>query len=156
VRARRHDLAPFLGFALNGITRQVQRLLIEIQHEMRKALFQNVMYRLFGRMATKRRRVMAQRQLDILQIMLGEKDPIRWGALRTKIGHLYAGLRKPDHAMIRDLGNLLYLKTLGIQKNKDGVNHLAVRLEWPTEITETEFFRQIKNLPKAKAHTFIE
>jgi len=156
VRARGHDLGPFLSFGLNGIARQVQRLLLEIQHEMRKALFQNVMFSLFGRMATKRRRVMAKRQLAILQVLLAEKEPLRWSALKAKVAHLYGELRKPDHAMMRDMINLLDLRTLGLTRDKDGVLHLAVRLEWPTEITETEFFQQSKKLPKAKAHTFID
>jgi len=26
---------------------------------------------------------------------------------------------------------------------------------WPTEITETEFFRSVKEMPKAKTHGFL-
>jgi hypothetical protein len=32
----------------------------------------------------------------------------------------------------------------------------GVRLEWPTEVTETEFFEQLKKLPKAKTHSFLQ
>lgn len=34
-------------------------------------------------------------------------------------------------------------------------HRISIRLEWPTEITETEFFRQVKAMPKAKVHGFL-
>lgn len=156
VQSRGHDLTPFLSFGLSGITRQVQRLLVEIQHEMKKALFQNVMVSLFDRMATKRRRVMAKRQLAVLQLLLAEKDPLPLVDLRSKAAHLYAGLRKPDHGLIRDLNNLVWLRAIRTYKQGDGSLCLGVRLEWPTEITEKAFFQRIKTLPGAKAPLFLE
>jgi hypothetical protein len=32
---------------------------------------------------------------------------------------------------------------------------ISIRLEWPTQITETEFFRRVKEMPKAKVHGFL-
>lgn len=32
---------------------------------------------------------------------------------------------------------------------------LWVRLEWPTEITETEVFKKVSTLPRAKEHAFV-
>ena len=29
---------------------------------------------------------------------------------------------------------------------------LSINLEWPTQITETEFFKRVKETPKAKVH----
>ena len=49
------------------------------------------------------------------------------------------------------LSNLLYLPYRA--SSKEG--HLAVRLAWPTEITETDFFQRLKTLPKAKTHRLL-
>ncbi len=32
---------------------------------------------------------------------------------------------------------------------------LSINLEWPTQITETEFFKRVKEMPKAKVHGFL-
>jgi hypothetical protein len=32
---------------------------------------------------------------------------------------------------------------------------LSINLEWPTQITETEFFKRAKELPKAKVYGFL-
>jgi hypothetical protein len=32
---------------------------------------------------------------------------------------------------------------------------IGINLDWPMEITETEFFRKAKGLPKAKVHDFL-
>lgn len=33
---------------------------------------------------------------------------------------------------------------------------IAVRLVWPTEITETDFFREMQHLPKARTYDFLQ
>ena len=53
-------------------------------------------------------------------------------------------------ALIRDVNHLLRLNAIRIEGPEKGPWTIAVRLEWPTEITETEFFRKVKELPKAK------
>jgi hypothetical protein len=32
---------------------------------------------------------------------------------------------------------------------------LKINLQWPTQITDTEFFRLVKALPKGKLHGFL-
>jgi len=32
---------------------------------------------------------------------------------------------------------------------------LTANLDWPTQITETEFFRLIKTMPRGKIHGFL-
>ena len=32
---------------------------------------------------------------------------------------------------------------------------LSVNIDWPTEITETEFFRRVKEMPKGKVYGFL-
>ena len=50
VRAKGHDMTPFLVFGLKGISSQCQRLFREIRRHMQKALFRNTMFDLFGRL----------------------------------------------------------------------------------------------------------
>ena len=33
---------------------------------------------------------------------------------------------------------------------------MFAKLEWPTQITETEFFARVKQMPKAKTHSFLD
>lgn len=154
VRASNHDLTSFLTFALKGIATQSRRLLAEILHENSKALFRNLMYELFNRLHSPRKRVIAQRQLQILKALL----EIEWVELQTLIDRMlpnYQALGNPRTAIIRDLSDLLSLGALQTRR-AEGQIQLSARLEWPTEITETEFFKRIKNLAKAKTHSFLQ
>ena len=155
VRRWQHDLTEFLIFALRGIAVQAKRILREIQHNVSKELFRNLMYDLFHRLRTPRKRVIAERQIDILKVLLD----VEWMDLEKLIhrthGH-YKSLKEPRTAVIRDLNNLIGLRAVKFQKLDDGSFRLGVRLEWPTEITETSFFSHIKNLPKAKTHSFLQ
>src|ERR1700736_1369312 len=59
---RVHDLTTFLRFGLRGIEKQTQRLLSEFRLNVRKALYRNLMFDLFKRLRTPRKRVVAERQ----------------------------------------------------------------------------------------------
>jgi len=154
VRAREQDLTPFLKFALKGIALQSRRLLAEIKHENAKALFRNLMYDLFSRLKTPRKRVIARRQIEILNILL-ESEWIEREEFADKVVHLYKGLGNPGKAIIRDLNNLLHLGTIKGRGEGDR-QEIGARLEWPTEITATEFFKRLKQLPKAKGQNFFQ
>ena len=155
VRAAQHDLTPFLVFALKGVAQQVHRLLAEIQREMKKALFRDVMFTLFGRLKSARKRVIAERQLAILGLLLrDDEETLSYEQVRERTAQHYKDLKKPEVALVRDLSNLLYLRALRIVRPaKQTV--FAVRLAWPTEITETAFFERLKTLPKAKTHRLL-
>ena len=60
VRASGHDLTSFLLFGLKGIEQQGRRLFDEIRKNVAKALFRNLMYDLFNRLRTPRKRVMKE------------------------------------------------------------------------------------------------
>lgn len=154
VRGRNHDLTPLLQFGLKGIDLQCQRLLDEIQTHVRKALFRNLMFDLFKRLRSPRKRVMADRHLEILKVML-DVDTITLDELLDKTAPFYRALRNPQKATIRDLNYLIGLKAIGFEKLSDGRFRLSARLEWPTEITETEFFARVKQMPRAKTHRFL-
>jgi hypothetical protein len=104
---------------------------------------------LFGRLVSARKRPPAQRQLEILNRLLDveQTDLLEFATMMRK---QYAGLKRGNKALIRDSNHLLGLNAIRIDGPKHGPWVIAVRLEWPTEITDTEFFKKIKELPKAK------
>jgi Fic family protein len=154
-RRAEHDLTPFLNFALKGIALQCQRLLAEIQHEISKELFRNLMYDLFNLLRTPRQRVIAQRQIVILKILLGA-EAIEWQELMRQLTPTYKRLKNPIKAMVRDVNNLSSLGAISVEEFGERQFRLKVRLEWPTEITETAFFEKLRKLRKTKSHSFLQ
>ncbi len=154
VRQRGHDLTPFLVFALRGVTLQSQRLLTEIQHEISKGLFRNLMLDLFSLLKTPKKRVIAERQLEILKLLL-EVEWMDWQEVIRRTSSVYATLGTPLKALVRDVNSLAALGAVKVEKLGEGRYRLGVRLEWPTEITETAFFEKLRQLPKAKTHSFL-
>lgn len=153
-RAAGHDLTPFLYFALRGIAQQCNRLLAEIRQNMAKALFRNMMYDLFNRLITKRQRVIKDRQIEILKLLLS-MDSVDWHELLQKTSMIYAGIKNPTKAFVRDMANLANLGAVRIEKVAEKKWKVAVRLEWPSEITESAFFEKIKQMPKGKTYGFL-
>jgi Fic family protein len=151
--ARQHDLTPFLKFALKGIEAQCGLLLDEIRLHVAKALFRNTATELFGRLQSPRKRVMSGRHIALLNVLLDEGElELALIGLRTR--HLYM-VKNPFKALIRDLSYLLRLQALRAKEVPDRRDWLlSVNLEWPTQITESEFFKRVKDLPKAKLNAF--
>lgn len=154
VRQKQFDLTPFLSFALKGIISQSQRLLTEISSNISKALYQNLAMEFFGRLKSARKMVLAKRQLEIIDHLL-EVESMEIDKLMKTMRGTYGKLKNPIHALVRDLVGLKYLGAIKIDKKDDGKLFASVRLQWPTEVTETEFFRKIKELPKAKTLSFF-
>ncbi len=154
VRANGYDLTHFLKLGLRGIESQCKRLLSEIRTQVQKALFRNMMFDLFNRLRTKRKRVIADRHIEILKVLL-EAERLTLEELRSKVESIYRNLSNPHKAFIRDISYLIQLKALGFKKLEDNRYEIFIRLEWPTEITETEFFQRVKQMPKAKTHGFL-
>lgn len=154
VRAGAHDLTPFILFGLRGIEIQCNRLFSEIRKNLAKALFRNVMYDLFNRLKTTRKRVIAERQIDILKLLLAF-DTLTLDDLMERTSGKYQRLKNPYKALIRDINDLIRLRAIGYKKQSDNKYEFSARLEWPTEITETDFFKHVKEMPKAKTHSFL-
>ena len=114
-----------------------------------------MMYDLFNRLRTKRQRVIAERQIEILKLLL-ETDWMSAGELFDKMDPGYTSLKAPAKAFVRDLFYLIELKAVKLEKLPDNNYRYAVRLEWPTEITETRFFEYWKTLPRAKDALFSQ
>jgi Fic family protein len=160
VRAGNNDLTPFLKFGLKGIATQCFRLFAEIRNQVSKALFRNVMFDLFDRLKTTKRRVIAGRQIQTLKLLL-KRDSLEINALLRELWEPnYKPLKDSRKAFIRDLSNLIDLKAVEIQEisGSDGKKQFVVRirLEWATEITETTFFEQVQKFPKAKTSIFLQ
>jgi Fic family protein len=153
-RAADHDLTPFLKFALTGIEVQCGLLFEEIRQHVAKALFRNTVTDLFGRLRSPRKRVMSARHVQLLNLLLDEGE-LQLPMLTEKSRHLYA-VKNPFKALTRDLTYLIRLQAVRVRREgADGDWLLTVDLEWPTRITDAEFFKQMKDLPRAKVHGFL-
>ncbi len=153
-RAGGHDLTPFLKFALKGIESQCRRLLSEIRLQVEKALYRNTVTDLFGRLKSPRRRVMSDRHVQLLNLLLDEEE-ITLSELTKRTAHFYS-VKNPYKALIRDLNALIELNAIAAKRLPEDAGFLiSIRLEWPTKITDTEFFRRAKEMPKAKVHGFL-
>ena len=155
VRQQNHDLTAFLVFGLKGVALQCERLSAEIRTNVSKALFRDVMHDLFHRLQSKRKRVIAQRQIEILKLLLRE-DSMELENLISATRQLYGELKNPAHALVRDLRQLAHLSAVTFRQDAK-TDHwwVDLRLEWPTEITQTDFFERVRNFPKAKTSSLL-
>jgi hypothetical protein len=48
------------------------------------------------------------------------------------------------------------LKAAWVRKIGDDRYRIGVRLEWPAEVTETEFFEQVRRLPRGKTYSVLQ
>ncbi len=155
VRAAGHDLTAFVVFALRGVRIQCERLNAEITINVKRAVFRNMMFDLFPRLQTPRKRVIAQRQIEILKTLL--EGEIRINELFRKLESVYTQkMKAPVPAFLRDLESLVHLGAVrAVSTEKSKLVILRVNLDWPQEVTETDFMRRVKDLPKAKNHEFM-
>ncbi len=155
VRQGGHDLTPFLIFALRGVRIQCERLTAEIRRQMQRALFRDTMYSLFNRLETKRKRVIGERQIEILKILL-EEEHLRPLELDRRTNSLYLRIKNGAGAFMRDLAQLEAIgaiyRPLSLNQAADAV---CVNLDWPQEIDEGEFLRRMKAMPKSKTSKFL-
>jgi Fic family protein len=146
---RRHDLTPFLQFALKGLAVQGGRLLGEIQRELKKQVYRNFMHELFGMPQSPRKRVIAKRQLKILEALL-ESDEVSVDSMVRLTFALYNDLKNSDKALFRDLNMLYLFGAIRAEKNEKGELVIVANLDWPSQITGTEFFKRMKESAKSK------
>lgn len=146
------NLTSFIKFGLSGIALQCSRLFEEIKENVSKVLFRNMMLSLFSRLKTNRKRVIADRQIQILNVLLERNHTL--DELTERNLHAYESLQNPYKAFIKDINDLISLRAIAVVKKREDYI-FSIRLEWPTEITETKFFEMIKQLPKAKSSSFL-
>ncbi len=153
-RAAGHDLTPFLKFGLKGIESQCRRLFSEIRLQVAKALFRNTVTDLFGRLRSPRKRVVSARHVQVLNLLL-EAEAMTLDELIPRARHFY-DVKNWHKAMFRDLNYLIGLDAMRARRLQEGPGfRLSINLEWPAQITETEFFRRVKAMPKGKVYPFL-
>lgn len=156
-RAADHDLTSFLLFGLRGVRRQCEALTAEIRKQMQRALFRDTMYSLFNRLKTKRKRVIGERQIEILKILI-EEEQISPIGLYQRTKPIYGSVKDGVRAYIRDLFQLRDLRAIEVLWSSTGnsdLNRVSINLDWPQEIDEGEFLRQMKTMPKGRTFKFL-
>ena len=159
VRAQDHDLTPFLKFGLKGVATQSMRVLGEIKLAVSKAVYRDTMYDLFNRLLSPRKRVIRDRQLAILNVLLKHDEMTIFDLYHNHTKHLYTKLKKQVEAVSRDLIGLNSIGAISFHQSWSAVSGFAgivrLNLDWPTQISETDFLERMKNLPKAKSYPFL-
>ena len=142
-RQRGHDLTPFLRFALPAVTERCNTVVGEILVNHKRALFREFARSLFGQLRSPRRRVLAERQLQVLERLL-DGASVNLDNSVTHILAPYQNLKYPYRAQVRDLVGLI---DLGAVELCDG--RLRVNLEWPQQVSESELLERYENMPSA-------
>ena len=142
-RERGHDLTPFLTFALPAVAERCNALAAEIVVRNKRVLYREVAHSLFGRLRSPRRRALAERQLQILHVLLDAGDLSVKDQFDQSYVH-YKNLKHPVRAMVRDVLDLLELSAV---KLNDG--QIAVNLDWPRQFSESELLERYENMPSA-------
>ncbi len=108
-------------------------------------LFREFARSLFGRLRSPRRRVIAERQLKILDILLNAgTGPMRVIDLTRQIDVHYTNLKFSSRAQIRDIVGLLDLNAIELENGR-----IAVDLHWPQRFSESEVLERYENMPSA-------
>jgi Fic family protein len=151
VRQAPNDLTPFLRFALRGVELQAKRLLNEIQHQIKRELYRTFTHDLFGRLKTPRRRFIVDRQRHILTTLLSSESMTLIDLVNSTMPK-YDGLKSGLKGFIRDVNGLI---SLGAIKYDRGADLFRINLDWPREMTESEFFERVKTMPIATTASWL-
>ena len=97
---------------------------------------------------------MTERQVHLLNLFL-ERDEVLLSELH-RLSEPFYRMAHPRKALISDLNYLLTLGCITAHQLPDGAGtRLDINLDWPTQITESEFFKKAKELPKSKGYPFL-
>jgi len=144
-RQAEHDLTPFLRFALPAITERCNAAAATIVDHHKRELFRQFSRSLFSKLRSPRRRVLAERQLRIIDLLL-EYDTISVTKLMDRTEQHYQNLRHPQRAQIRDIINLSDLRAIDIVDHGIGI---SVNLDWPQQFAESELLARYETMPAA-------
>ena len=142
-RARGHDLTPFLTFALHAVAERCNTIADEIVAHNKRTLYREFAHSLFGRLRSPRRRVLAERQLQIMEVLL-DGGPLELSDLLVQVREHYTSLKFPIRAVARDLRGLLSLRAVYRDETI-----IAANLDWPQQFSESELLDLYENLPAA-------
>lgn len=133
-----HNLTPFLRFALPAVAEQCGTVAHTIIDNHKRNLVRQFSAALFGQLRTPRRRILAERQLAILESLL-EVEVLAPVELMNRTASHYNTLKHPDRAQLRDIIHLFDLGAL--QFHDDGIR---VNLDWPQQFAKSEPMEQLR------------
>ena len=116
------------------------------------------MNELFVRLESTRKRVIVKRQLMVLNRLLERDGEVEWLQLVDEVRQYYASRKHVVAAMVRDVNRLAALGAVRVRIDDTSGRpqyFLEANLDWPSTITDTEFFERIEELPKSKTHRFL-
>ena len=142
-----HDLTPFLMFTLTAVADRCNALAEEITVNHKRLLFHEFAKSLFGQLRSKRRRILGQRQLEVLNILLDGDITDLGGLIRVARQH-YTYLKFPRRAIARDLGELLALKAITLDDSDDS-DTIAINLDWPQQFAASDLLERYERAPSA-------
>ena len=143
-RQNGHNITPFLSFALRAIIDRCNSLTDEISENHRRILFREFARSLFGQLRSPRRRVLVERQLQILDILI-DGGSITYATLFPH----YKDLKYPERAAFRDVLGLSELGAILI----DGQGNSTLNLDWPQRFSESELLERYEKMPYAVSTT---
>ena len=138
-----HDLTPFLRFALPAVAERCNVVAGQILLNHKRVLFREFARSLFGQLRSPRRRVLAERQLQMLETLL-DSPSIEPGDFFRRILAHYQNLKHPDRAQVRDLIGLFDLGAVVFNDN-----HVSINMEWPQQFSRSELLDRYEHMPPA-------
>lgn len=152
VAKKNADLTPLFIFGLRGIRTLCKRAAEEVSLHLRKSLFRERMNELFGKLESPRKRVIAERQMFLLNFLL-DKGPVSFADLSRETDHIYGKLKKTTDAKRRDFSKLLELEAVRIDPETE---EIQINLFWPEKMKSDEFEEKFNLLPRAQSHRFLQ
>ncbi len=138
-----HDLTPFLRFALPAVAERCNVVAGQILLNHKRVLFREFTRSLFGQLRSPRRRVLAERQLQMLETLLDSPSIEPGDFFKRTLAH-YQNLKHPDRAQVRDLIGLFDLRAVVFHDN-----HISINMEWPQQFSRSELLDWYEHMPSA-------
>ena len=138
-----HDLTHFLRFALPAVAERCNVVAGQILLNHKRVLFREFARSLFGQLRSPRRRVLAERQLQMLETLLDSPSIEPGDFFRRTLAH-YQNLKHPDRAQVRDLIGLFDLRAVVFHDN-----HISINMEWPQQFSRSELLDRYEHMPSA-------
>ncbi len=145
-RINGHDITPFLRFALPAVTERCDALATEIVTHSKRILYREFAQSLFGRLRSPRRRALAERQMEIINVLL-DADSMLLSDLADRVRMYYRDLKFPVRALVRDIVGLMDMAAITLD---DG--QVTADLDWPQKFSESELLEKYEQMPSAARH----
>ena len=76
------------------------------------------------------------------------------GGIIRSVAKDYGKVGNAGKAFARDISHLISLGAITHRQAEDKNVYFKANLNWPSEITETEFFKKVSELPRSKIQYF--